>query len=229
MCMARDFFKTLSSKNIFKPKVLAMVSRNGKWSVGSSIAVSHFLRPQCLYKRIAKFKPSLQNAIISYKPLDTGGHETSWSSAAFSTGVEGGTKAPCQNCTTIFKNLEGFVQEKSNTFLGACAEYCPVNQLLQEDSVEALSEDDRQWINAALGRNRKQCKVLFEEFSKIESKCNKARGTKGERDVFCEIRDKVHIFGLKPECNKYFGGSNVVRRHSLWIVWFLFQNFVSLK
>lgn len=207
--MAGDWLKTLSSKNIFRPKVLAKVSHNGKWFVGSSIAVSPFLRPQCLHIRIANFKQSLQKAIVFNQPLDTA-NKTNWSCSAFATGG-GGTKPPCKNCETMFGNLEGFVRN-TDTFLGACAEYCPVDQLLP---VEALSENDKQRIDTALERNGKQCTVLFKNFRDIESKCKEAYKTQDKRQrnekckrVYSEIRDKVHIFGLKPECNKYFGGSN---------------------
>ncbi len=215
MFIARDLLKVLQNKNIFKPKVLAIVRHNGELSIGSSIAVSHFLRPLCLYRRIVNFnKQSLKKAIVFYQPLDTSAI-TNWSSSALSTGDQHKSKAPCQNCASLFGNLEGFIDPRlgqggSDTFLGACAEYCPVDQLLPE---EALSEEDNQRINAALEINRNQCTVLFEQFPDIERECKEACNTEDERvrneictNVYSEIRNTVHIFGLTPECNEYFGG-----------------------
>ena len=47
LIVARVWLMSLSSKNIFKPKVLAKVSRNDKCFLGTSIAVSQLLRPMC--------------------------------------------------------------------------------------------------------------------------------------------------------------------------------------
>jgi len=208
MVIAKDYFKCLSSKNIFKPKVLAKVSHKDKWSVGASVAVSEFLRPLCLYRRIANFQQSLKNAIAFNQPLATEDKQD-WSSSAFAfTNREWKDKPPCQNCIMMFKSLEGFIpssteQGGSGTFLGACAEYCPVNRLLAD---EALSDEENIRINDELQRNRKQCTVLYLNFRDIENRCREIEAKK--RNLSKEIRDKVHIFGIKPECNKYFGGSN---------------------
>ncbi len=213
MCIAKDVMKSaLSSNNIFRPLVLAMVSHNGQCIVGSSIRVSPFLRPLCLYKRIVNFKPRLKKAIVLNQPALNTADKTNWSCLAYGTGKFGAVKAPCQNCTTMFNNLEGFIKEdETNTVLGACAEYCPVDQLLPE---EALSEEDNQRIYDALARYRNQCTVLFEQFPEIDTKCKEVRETQDEivkntlcTTVYNEIRHIVHIFGLKPECNKYFGSS----------------------
>ena len=220
MIMAKDHFKYLSSNNIFKPKALAKVSHREKWSVGSSVAVSEFLRPLCLYTRIASFKKSLTKAIASNEPLVTEDNQN-WSSSAsaFAKNHELKAKPPCQNCIMMFKSLAGFIQTSeqggSGTFLGACAEYGPVDQLL---AVEALTPEENQWINDQLKRNRDQCTVLYRNFRKIENRCNEVNMKKNQRelrtmnstvaDLSREIRDKVHIFGVKPECNMYFGGRN---------------------
>ena len=190
--------KILSSKSIFRPKALAMVSHNGQWSVGSSIAVSQFLRPLCLLRRIDNFKLSLKKAIVFYKPLDTADNQT-WSSHAFRTGLDEETetfqtKPPCQNCVTTFANLQGFIQD--NTFLGACAEYCPVDRLLEDKS---LSDEETKQINDALEQNKDICKRYFKNFKRIEMK--KRDEAQGKiRTAFEE-----HIFGLRPRCNDHFG------------------------
>ena len=59
--------KHLGEINVFKPPALAVVSRKDEKSlVGAANAVSNFLRPLHLHKRIADFKkPSLRKAIIS--------------------------------------------------------------------------------------------------------------------------------------------------------------------
>lgn len=193
-----------------------MVSHNGKWSVGSSVAVSEFLRPLCLYTRVKNLKQSLKKAIVFYQPLDTADNQK-WSSSAIATNVEGKSKPPCQNCAMMFEKLVGFINPTSeqggrDTFLGACAEYCPVDQLLAD---EVLSPKDNLWINCKLQRNREQCRELFSKFRDIENKCNEAYGTKDEilrnkrcTNVYSEIKQTIHIFGRKPECNEYFGGCN---------------------
>ena len=208
MVIAKDHFECLRSKNIFKPKVLAKISHKDKWSVGSSVAVSEFLRPLCLYRRIANFNQSLKKAITSHQPLVTEDNQN-WSSSALAfVNRELKEKPPCQNCTMMFESLAGFIpssteQGGSDTFLGACAEYCPVDRLLAD---EALSDEENQRINDRLKRNRDQCTVLYRNFRDIENRCNEYEAIK--KNLSKEVRDKVHIFGIKPECNKYFGGSN---------------------
>ena len=208
MEMAAALFSFFSGHNIFKPKVLAKVSHNDKWSVGSSVAVSEFLRPLCLYKRIVNFKPSLKKAIASYQSLVTEDNQN-WSSSArqIAKNHELKAKPPCQNCTMMFTSLVGFIptseQGRSGTFLGACAEYCPVDQLLAD---EVLSPEENQWINDKLQRNKEQCTVLYRNFRDIENRCFEA--IKRNADLSREIRDKVHIFGVKPERNARFGGRN---------------------
>ena len=208
MEIAAAFFSFFSSSNIFKPKVLAKVSRNDKWSVGSSVAVSEFLRPLCLYKRIVNFKPSLKKAIASHQPLVTKDNQY-WSSSArqIAKHHELRAKPPCQNCTMMFKSLVGFIrtseQGRSGTFLAACAEYCPVDHLLAD---EVSSPEENQWINDKLQRNKEQCTVLYRNFRDIENRCIEAM--KNNADLRREIRDKVHIFGVKPERNACFGGRN---------------------
>ena len=203
---SRNEERTLGSKNIFRPMCVAKVSHNGKCFVGSTIAVSHFLRPLCLCRRIDNFKQSLKKAIVFYdQPLATSDNQN-WSSEAFlSTKWE--RKHPCQNCGEMFGTLEGFIAtseySKGNSFLGACAEYCPVNQLLADDQDRVLSENESRFMSALMERNKRRCLDLFHEFDKIVGMCRRAYDSKDVR-VFRGIRHQVHIFGLKPECNHHF-------------------------
>ena len=117
--MATDLLRYLNKplegrdrrRNRFRSKVLTKVSRRDekekkkKWSVGSSVAVSHFLRPLYLYNRIRHFKPSLKRAVIYNEPLETAETNVEWQSEAF--GGEGyeRSKRPCQTCYSRFRNL----------------------------------------------------------------------------------------------------------------------------
>ena len=94
-----------SRRNIFRPNALALVSRNKKWfEVGSSMAVSNFLRPPCLYDRIFHFKPSLKKAVILVEPLDaTEGTLQGWHCFAFNNRDYKNNKDPCQNCQKILE------------------------------------------------------------------------------------------------------------------------------
>ncbi|MCG8406887.1 MAG: hypothetical protein MI923_16945, partial [Phycisphaerales bacterium] len=61
-------------RNTFRPSVLAKISRGinkqeKTYAVGSSLAVSHFLRPLYFHNRISHFKQSLKKAVIYNKPL----------------------------------------------------------------------------------------------------------------------------------------------------------------
>ena len=110
MTVEKQLLSKLGTKNTFKPKVLTLVSHSGKWFVGSSVAVSQFLRPLCLYKRICDFKQSLKKAVIYYQPLETEDN-LHWKSSSFWFKPMGYTteKPPCQNCMSMFQNLSGFL------------------------------------------------------------------------------------------------------------------------
>lgn len=224
--IATDLFRILKRKNIFRPKVLAKVSYDKKcFAVGSSIAVSYFLRPLFLYRRISHFNPVLQKAIISFQPLDTT-HiaKQEWSSQAFGGNGFETRKAPCQNCKMMFSNLAGFIArseeesrpaeggnvESGSTFLSACAEYCPVNQLLGDllkHDEETFSEADKAFITTAMEGHKDRCTVLFTDYLKIANDCSEAHQSQDDEritNVYCQVRHKVHVFGLKPECNNQF-------------------------
>ena len=208
----KDIYKFLPSKNRFRPKALAKVKHNNNWFVGSSMSVSRFLRPLCLYTRISGFKHCLMKAIIYFngeEPLTVPDNQTmNWSSCAFNRWDYSNRKDPCQNCQTMFRNLEGFIsitvnlEEGNNrTFLGACAEYCPVNDLLKlVDDEQALFESDISRLEA----NRNRCSNLFERFRETVDECHAAIRSGSVEDAFSKVRENLLIFGYKPEYNHRF-------------------------
>ena len=214
--------KEEKTRNIFQPRVLARVFHNGGWFVGSSLAVSHYLRPLYLYKRILDFKPGLKKAVVYVQPLETEHSEVNWNCSAFwFQGEYENVKPPCENCKHIFKNLKGFLDETDilgeegasantvgETFLAACGEYPPINQCLRNES-------DNEAVNVALKNFRGKCLVYFKEFNGTVLKCDDAyksycKSEKKEsekvkilRNAYDEyVKDKIHIFGIKPECNR---------------------------
>lgn len=201
-------------RNRFRSKVLTKVSRGDekekkkKWSVGSSVAVSHFLRPLYLYNRIRHFKPSLKRAVILNEPLETAETNAEWQSEAF--GGEGyeRSKRPCQTCYSKFGNLHGFQNGESDQreFSSAqCAEYCPINQLLPLDQEAAPEDEITQELDAVLGQFRQRCWFLYEDFGNIAQICQEALNFGDMRDLreaYEErVRDSVLIFGIRPELN----------------------------
>ena len=198
--MAKDWLRKLSSKNTFKPTVLAKVSHKDRSFIGASIAVSHFLRPICLFNRIIDFKQSLGKAVILFQPLNIP-NLPNWSFEAFWKAKYDSRKEPCQNCKMVFYGD----RPGASTFLGACAEYCPVNQLLPDEP--ALWESDDPFVTNLLRRNYSRCSVLFENFRDISDRCIYACQSNNEtiiKAVYWEMIHKLHIFGLWPECNNYF-------------------------
>lgn len=201
MEMAQWWFTKLADGNRFRPKVLARVSHDDRCIVGASIAVNRFLRPLCLYNRISQFQLKFKKAIISSQSLDNP-DDNDWKSCAFARNDYTEEKAPCQNCSDMFKNLRGFITPEtaggSRTFVANCAEYCPVNQLLTGD-VRASSAD-KLWVDADMERFWKQCSALFDDFEDIIDKCDeayKSKKPKQLRKVYNQVKHKVHIFGLR--------------------------------
>ena len=146
-------------------------------------------------------------AIIRGEPL-TGSDDQkmNWSCSAFWKFWEKDHKEKkdsCQKCREMFKNLEGFISESTNmesagdqSFFGACAEYCPVNELLKDDAEQAvLSESDILRLNA----NWKRCLNLYNLFGALAEKCNAAYSSL--EDAFKDVRGILHIFGFKPGRN----------------------------
>lgn len=196
-----------------------MVSHNDKWFVGSSMAVSHFLRPLCLYKRIRGFKQSLKKAVVDFQPLETGDNvqwnsSSLWFTDGYKTEID-----PCGNCKHIFKNLKGFLDEtdilgekgaSANTvpksFLAACGEYPPINRCLPDDVETSLEHNADKKVNDALIKFRKKCDELFEDFERVASECFRAYVSGDDellRNVYyTDVKPKIHIFGIKPECNR---------------------------
>jgi len=225
MAQAKMRFSSLGSKYIFQPKVLAKVSRNSYFVVGCSMSVSPFVRPLCLHNRISKFNSRLREAVVLDIPLHLGDQEEQWSSSAF---MRGGSKDdrppgnqkekpktgytepkdPCQNCQEMFQKLKGFVPtnakaENRATFQGACAEYIPVNELINDDTQDHATIAVKKTLEANLER----CIYLFENYRKIAEECVKCYNV----DTETLVKDKglltaaynklvhIHIFGFKPE------------------------------
>ncbi|XP_068702665.1 uncharacterized protein [Montipora foliosa] len=204
------------SRNLFKPKVLSKVSCDGIWRVGSSVAVSNFLRPIYLHNKIFAFQENLLKAIIL--PGDDGvrdSQDSRWEAMAFA--VKGGlnerdydlpspllnVKPPCDNCRKIFGRLKGFISS-GPTFLGACAEYYPVNSLLPDDPVTLR---EQVLIGCKKQSHREQCRQLFLEYRKIADSCKKAyrryvdfKETKHLQAVYKNILPTLFIFGYDPDC-----------------------------
>lgn len=116
-----------------------------------------------------------------------------------------GPRDLCQNCKMIFRGDES--GKGGPSFLGACAEYCPVDELLPNESkIKDLCNDDPV-IDLLLTRNLSRCSLLFDQFESIYDKCKNAVGSKNDKEteaIYWEVIYKLHIFGLKPECNPYF-------------------------
>ena len=225
--MVRDWFCLLRTKNIFKPKVLAKVSRNDWELIGSSIAVSSFLRPLCLHKRVISFTPRLQEAVVFAKPLpkpsDDQGQVDKWSSIAYKSqfSIDKKTKkkvcyvkekAPCKNCRDMFQGLTKFIsgtnhEEVRETFRGACAEYCPVNKLITGDDVGQYS--DPAGVQNKLRINQERCSSLFRGIEDLCEFANQPRPENGPDAEFellineaerLRLVDRTKIFGFRPEC-----------------------------
>ena len=170
MKQARDLLSSLPE--LFRPKVLAVVSHNGESFIGASIVVSDFLRSLYLHKRIADFKnPSLRKAIIFNQPLETADTQD-WRSEA--TMISGTPKPTYRNCRRTSRKLEGFVRDnergddRNTTILGACAEYCPVDKLLHDET------NDGPEIGHRLQENLGRCLELFKKFGVIGEQCQEA-------------------------------------------------------
>ena len=181
------------------------------------MAVSHFLRPLCLYKRISYFKQGLKKAVVKFQPIETEDN-IHWNSSSFWFKPVGykTEKRPCQNCMVMFQNLSGFLGSRDNlreegvgeTILAACAEYVPTNQCLPD-----VAESDIEAVNVVLTNFRDKCSLYFEKFPENVSKCDSAyESYKSEKDESRKVeilrnvydtyvKDKIHIFGVKPEYN----------------------------
>ncbi|XP_068702689.1 uncharacterized protein [Montipora foliosa] len=198
----KDFNTYLpGSRHLFKPKVLAKVSRDGIWRVGSSVAVSNFLRPIYLHNTIFAFKENLLKAMIlagNDGVRDAQGSK--WKAVAFAVN---GARPPCDNCRNIFGRLEGFISSGS-TFLGACAEYCPVNSLLPDDPVTLL---EQVMILSKEQNHKEQCTQLFQSHRDIANTCNEAYRRFVDfgqiehlQADYENILPILRIFGFDPHC-----------------------------
>ena len=173
------------------------------------MAVSNFLRPLYLHKRIADFeKPRLREAIIFHQPLNTEDTQD-WTSKARITKGNRDIKPACANCRRTFQRLNGFVPEtepgddQDRTFLGACAEFCPVDKLLHYET----NASDGQEIDNRLRRNLERCLTYFTKFNTISKRCQDADSSgeiQKKREAYNQIHPIVHIFGRILNCNNDF-------------------------
>ena len=196
MAQVTALFRSFNSLNVFKPEALAVVSHNNKSFVGASIAVSNFLRPLYLHKRIADFKkPRLREAIIFHQPSNAEDTQD-WTSEAIN--IMGTYKPACTNCRRTFERLNGFVPEtepvdgKNRTFLGVCAEFCPVDKLLHDET----NASDVQEIGNRLQRNLERCLTYFTKFNAISKQCQDAEDSKDIqkiREVYTQMHPTVHF------------------------------------
>ena len=204
MKTASDCLSKLTSKNTFKPTVLTRVSHTGRSFIGASIAVSHFLRPICLFHRIINLKQSLGKAIVHFQPLNIPDRQN-WLFESLNTANYDLIRSPCQNCNMMFcddRSGKGW-----STFLAECAKYRPVNQLLPDEPNLRQSASHDPLVMNLLRRNHARCSDLFENFLEISNKCIAAARSNDENimeAVYWEVIYKLHIFGLRPECNPYF-------------------------
>ena len=185
------------------------------------MAVSHFLKPLYLYNRICDFKQSLKKAVVNYESLKPEDN-VPWNSSSFCFQPGSGytsEKRPCQTCRDMFEQLPGFLGERDNlreegvdkNILAQCGEYVPTNRCLP-DNAESNDEE----VNVALINFREKCTSYMKDFHKNLSKCVSAhKSTEHEnrraeilRNVYdTRVKDGIHIFGVKPECNGNLRGN----------------------
>ena len=154
--IAKSWLGCLDPENIFLPDVLAIVEHvpSKRFFVGALIAVSDFLRPICLHNRIINLKEKLGGAVIHFCTLnDPTRHDLLFSYALKTQSYVALTRGlPCQNCKLLFQGDRSGRGEP--TILGACAEYCAVNELLPEETTLKYSQNKR--VNSKVEGNFKQ-------------------------------------------------------------------------
>ena len=201
------------------------MSRNARGFVGSSIAVSAFLRPRCLYKRINSFKLRLKEAVVFAKalprPSDDEAMNTRWSSKAYTDSRDQATgssstafskrhryakdKDPCGKCQNTFKNLGGFIRVKDpnsagsaggdRSPLGACAEYCPVNELIPDDNVDNVENETQLEMFNRLETYREQCSSLFTGIRELCELANELAAN-NVRDAEKQLKESAKVLAL---------------------------------
>ena len=205
--MAKFWLGRLKAENIFLPDVMAIVkhAHSGRSFVGASIAVSDFLRPICLFNRILNLKDGLGASVIFSESLNIPDKSNWQFSYAYKAerydSLNDGL--PCQNCRMIFQ------EDKSGrggpTFLGACAEYCAVDELLPNEQTLRYTMDE--CVKSKLERKLEQCTDLFKEYRDKSKKCITAfeSGNLNEIEtLYWDVIYLFHTFGLRPECNRHF-------------------------
>lgn len=111
----------------------------------------------------------------------------------------------------MFENLQGFITKGNEgpardsgklNFVGNCAEYCPVNELLTDDM--GTSDEEKLRIDTTLKQFWDQCATLFSDYQSICDECVNAyvaTDKKPERleEAYRQVKHKVLILGLKKD------------------------------
>ena len=205
--IAKSWLGRLNPENIFLPDVLAIVEHmpSKRFFVGASIAVSDFLRPICLRNRIINLKEKLGGAVIHFCTLnDPIRHDLRFSYAFKTQRYDSLTPGlPCQNCKTLFQGDRSGRGEP--TILGACAEYCAVNELLPEEITLKHSRNKR--VNSKVEGNFKQCITLLKNYRDMSERCITTfeNGNQNEMEtLYLQVKYLFPTFGLRPEFNRCF-------------------------
>jgi hypothetical protein len=114
----------------------------------------------------------------------------------------------------MFRNLNDFIRsanenvaqqgQTNHSCLANCAEYCPVNELLPNDN---RHDHDDAVTNPSLQRLKQRCIQFFYNFRDIADECFDICEAIDQSDiqkivqVYNEIQNTLHIFGLEPEFN----------------------------
>ena len=203
--IAKSWLGCLDPENIFLPDVLAIVEHvpSKRFFVGASIAVSDFLRPICLHNRIINLKEKLGGAVIHFCTLnDPTRHDLLFSYAFKTQSYVALTRGlPCQNCKLLFHGDRSGRGEP--TILGACAEYCAVNELLPEEITLKYSQNSL--VNSKVEGNFKQCITLLKNYRDMSERCITTfeNGNQNEMEtLYLQVKYLFPTFGLRPEFNR---------------------------
>ncbi|PFX19041.1 uncharacterized protein LOC111338716 [Stylophora pistillata] len=209
--IAQFWFGQLGPGNIFLPDVLVVVEdeRLKKFFVGASIAVSDFVKPISLYNRITNLKESFGNAVVHFLPLNNPDQDNwtflyAFKSQNSATRYDSLTSGlPCKNCRTMFK--KDLNDKGGPTCLGTCAEYCAVNELLPNEQPTLDQSQNRP--AEKLEENKSRSMAILTNYKSIMNKCKTAVASGDQNEierVYWEVVHVLHVFGLWPECNRYF-------------------------
>ena len=93
----------------------------------------------------------------------------------------------------------------SSVRLNVPREYCPINQLLPPDSETTPEDRITQEFDTALEQFRQKCLFLYENVENIAQTCREASNAgdieRLRRAYEEHVKDRVVIFGIRPELN----------------------------